>query len=162
MRKMLKKFILPILLSCASPLFAQWQIPDFQFEHVSLEQGVANTLVWCIYQDRKGFLWYGTMYGLVKYNGYEYTTYRHDPADTSSLANDDILSICEDRNNFLWIGTYGGGVNRLDRSTGKFTRYLHNRRQSIADQRAGGRDQQCYFATDNFRTAPALVGTRSA
>ncbi len=106
------------------------QYTDVQFEHVSLEQGVSNTLVWCIYQDRKGFLWYGTMYGLIKYNGYEFTTYRHDPADTTTLSNDDVVSVCEDRRGDLWIGTYGGGLNRLDRTTGKFSRYLQEEQSS--------------------------------
>ena len=132
---------------------AQPQKGDYQFEHMSLEQGVTNTLVWCIYQDRKGFLWYGTMYGLVKYDGYEYIVYRHDPSDTSSIAGDDVLAICEDRNDGLWVGTYGGGASRLDRKTGTFTRYLHTVDvNSLSDNTVWDilvdREGTVWFATD--------------
>ena len=128
------KWLYCILVLIPSTAGAQQHVEDFQFEHMSLEQGVTNTLIWCMYQDRKGFLWYGTMYGLVKYDGYEYTTYRHNPSDTSTIADDDVISIREDRNNSLWVGTFSGGVSRLDRATGTFSRYLHSKDEnSLAD-----------------------------
>lgn len=101
------------------------QESSYRIEPVSLEQGVSHNLIYCIHQDRSGFLWLGTMFGLVKYDGYTYTTYRHDPLDSNSLSNDDILAIHEDEQENLWIGTYGGGLNRLDRATGKIVRYVH-------------------------------------
>jgi hypothetical protein len=113
-----------ILLHEAGGLHAQNQ--EYKFERLSLEQGVSHNLISCIHQERLGFLWFGTMYGLIKYDGYTYTTYRHDPLDSNSLSNDDIIALHEDREGNLWIGTYGGGLNKLDRATGKFTRYIHD------------------------------------
>lgn len=96
----------------------------YRFERVSLEQGVSHNLVYAILQDKKGFLWFGTMFGLVRYDGYTYTVFRHDPDDSTSLSNDDITAIFEDHKGFLWVGTYGGGLNKLDRTSGRFVRYL--------------------------------------
>lgn len=93
-------------------------------EHISADNGFSSNLIYCIKQDSKGFLWFGTMYGLVRFDGTEYKTYRFDPLDTNSISNDDVISIIEDKDENLWIGTYNGGLNKFDRRTGKFKRYL--------------------------------------
>jgi ligand-binding sensor domain-containing protein/signal transduction histidine kinase len=98
--------------------------PTLEFEHVSLEEGVSHHLIFCLHQDRIGFLWLGTMYGLARFDGRRWVVYRHDPDDAASLSLDDIVCIDEDSEGDLWIGTYGGGVNRLDRATGRFARFL--------------------------------------
>ncbi len=98
--------------------------PALEFELVSLDEGVSHNLVYTLHQDATGFLWLGTLYGLVRFDGQEYRTFRHDPRDTTSLANDDVVCICEVEGGDLWIGTYGGGVNRYDRGAGKFERFL--------------------------------------
>ncbi len=102
------------------------QINDMKFEHLSLEQGIAHNMIYDIYQDHEGFLWFGTMYGLIKYDGKSYKIYRNDPSDPGSISFDDVLCIYEDSDEHLWIGTWGGGLNRFDRQTEKFIRYEHN------------------------------------
>ncbi|HMQ69782.1 MAG TPA: two-component regulator propeller domain-containing protein [Ignavibacteria bacterium] len=96
-------------------------------EKVSQDIGISGDLVYCMYQDSKGFIWFGTMFGLVRYDGNEYKTFRYDPLDSNSLSNDDIISIFEDKDGNIWCGTYFGGLNRYDRSSGKFSRYLHSK-----------------------------------
>ncbi|HMS64672.1 MAG TPA: two-component regulator propeller domain-containing protein [Ignavibacteria bacterium] len=93
-------------------------------EHISNDLGISGDLVYCIKQDSKGFIWFGTMFGLVRYDGNDYKIYRYDPLDSNSLSNDDVISIFEDKNNDLWIGTYNGGLNKFDRHSGKFKRFL--------------------------------------
>ena len=107
---------------------------------MSLEEGVSHNLIFCMHQDRLGFLWFGTMYGLVRHDGRSWLSYRHDPHDPTSLSNDDIVCLAEDAAGDLWIGTFGGGLNHLDRATGEFRRYLprgpdatHRKRAMIWD-----------------------------
>ncbi len=102
------------------------QEPPYRIEHVSIEQGVPHNYIQCMLQDRNGFMWFGTLLGLVRFDGYTYKTYRHDPRDPFSLSNDDIAALYEDADQNLWIGTYQGGLNKFDPRQGKFTRYLHN------------------------------------
>ncbi len=97
-----------------------------EFEKLSLEKGVPLNLTYCMIQDRKGFLWFGTMYGLVKYDGREYTVYKNDPDDSTSISFDDIISLYEDKDGNIWVGTWGGGLNKLNPLTGNFKRYLYN------------------------------------
>ena len=49
-----------------------------------------------------------------------------DPFDHFSISNNDVYSIFQDHTGALWVGTYGGGLNKFDTKTEKFTRYQHN------------------------------------
>jgi ligand-binding sensor domain-containing protein/signal transduction histidine kinase len=97
-----------------------------RFEHLSLEQGLSQSSVFCMLQDSRGFLWICTQDGLNKYDGYDVTVYRPIPGDAQSLSDSYILSLHEDRDRKLWIGTYGRGLNRLDLDTGQITRLPFN------------------------------------
>lgn len=95
------------------------------FKRISVENGLSNASVISIFQDSKGFIWFGTMDGLNQYDGYEFTIYKKTPGDTLSLSDNRVEEIFEDSNNNLWIGT-SNGLNLFDREHGKFTRFLHN------------------------------------
>ncbi len=71
-------------------------------------------------------MWFGAEDGLNKYDGYSFTIYRHEPDHPHSLSHDHILTIYEDRLGVLWVGTLGGGLNRFDRNSNRFTRYQHH------------------------------------
>ncbi len=101
------------------------QAPKLQFRHISNEQGLSNSTVEAIYQDSKGFIWFGTRDGLNRYDGLEINVYKNNPADSSSLSESYIRYIYEDREHRLWVGTING-LNRLDREKNNFTRYKHN------------------------------------
>lgn len=113
-----------LLASAGRPAFAG-DSGDLRIEPLPIDAGVSHNLVYCMLQDRDGLMWFGTMYGLVKYDGVRYTTYRHDPNDPNSLSYDDIIALYQDSAGDLWIGTWGGGLNKFDLLSGRFTRYLH-------------------------------------
>ncbi len=95
---------------------------DLYFERISLEQGLSQSTVNAIVQDQRGYMWFGTLNGLNKYDGYTFTDFRHIANDTSSLSNDQIYAIAEDSFGDLWIGT-SYGLNRFDRKSQNFVRY---------------------------------------
>lgn len=118
-------FLISVLLTVNSPVLNSQSINESKkVERISLEQGFSNDLVFCIYQDSRGFIWFGTMFGLVRYDGVNYKTYRYDPIDANTLSNDDVISIFEDRDSNMWFGTYNGGLNKYERNRGKFIRYV--------------------------------------
>lgn len=96
------------------------------FEHISTEQGLSQSSVSSFVQDEKGFLWIATQDGLNKYDGYNFTTYRHNPSDPTSLPDSHIRTLYKDKTGVLWVGTYNGGLNRFDRETGTFIHYRHD------------------------------------
>ncbi len=65
--------------------------------------GLANNSVRCAYQDSKGFIWFGTLNGLSRYDGNSFRNYYPQPGDSLSLVDHRIFSIEEDPNGFLWI-----------------------------------------------------------
>ncbi|MCK5146146.1 PAS domain-containing protein, partial [bacterium] len=97
---------------------------ESRFVRISLEQGLSQVSVYCIMQDTRGFMWFGTEEGLNKYDGYDFTIYRHDPDDINSLTSNYLLSLFEDSEGYLWIGTRGG-LNRFDSKAEKFTRFQY-------------------------------------
>jgi ligand-binding sensor domain-containing protein/signal transduction histidine kinase len=101
-----------------------------RFDHLSIEQGLSQSSVHVIFQDRRGFLWFGTEDGLNRYDGYSFKVYKPDPDVPNSLSDRWITSIVEDREGYLWIGTRLGGLNRYDPRTEEFIRFLSNDRNS--------------------------------
>lgn len=106
------------------PIVVNSQENDFHFKHLSTANGLSNSSVIAIEQDRQGQIWLGTRNGLNKYNGNEFVVYRNNPNDTNSISNSDILSILEDSDGYIWVGTYNG-LNRYDPVKNIFKNYLH-------------------------------------
>ncbi|MGI9543999.1 MAG: two-component regulator propeller domain-containing protein, partial [Cyclobacteriaceae bacterium] len=97
-----------------------------KFEQLTMEQGLSQTSVACILQDKRGFMWFGTEDGLNKYDGYQFKVYRHIPGDTLSLGGNVITSMIEDVNGYLWIGT-GNGLSKYDPTTDSFRQYRNQK-----------------------------------
>jgi PAS domain S-box-containing protein len=75
-----------------------------------------------------GLFWFGSLQGLVRFDPSTRTFghYRNAPGDPTTLGNDVVRSILPDPRDperILWVGTAGGGLNRFDRGTERFTRY---------------------------------------
>jgi ligand-binding sensor domain-containing protein/signal transduction histidine kinase len=95
------------------------------FDRVTTADGPSRGTIYSILQDTQGFLWLGTATGLLRYDGYTFKRYTHNPFDSTSLSGDFIWSVCEDSSGDLWIGTSGRGLNRYVRSEERFIRYTH-------------------------------------
>jgi PAS domain S-box-containing protein len=92
------------------------------FRRLTPEQGLPAAVVHAIYQDRRGFIWFGTGDGLVRYDGSELRLFRHDGGNPHSLPGDVVFDIDEDANADLWVGT-DAGLSRWERATERFTTY---------------------------------------
>src|SRR5574344_1418541 len=69
---------------------------------------LSSNLITCICQDKAGYPWIGTVYGLNKFDGYRFTTYLHDDADTTTVHDNSITSLFVDRNGNLIVGSSQG------------------------------------------------------
>jgi ligand-binding sensor domain-containing protein/DNA-binding CsgD family transcriptional regulator len=99
---------------------------EITFEHLSVEDGLSQSSVYCILQDKKGFMWFGTFFGLDRYDGRTFTNYMNDLALPGSSVPMSLRSICEDNSGTLWFGTRAEGLCKFDRKTETFTVYKHN------------------------------------
>ena len=76
---MKKIFLLAWLLIFIPAVNAQQA--QYHFDHLSLEEGITHNLTYSILQDSKGFMWFGTFYGLIRHDGREYKNFKHIPFD---------------------------------------------------------------------------------
>ena len=95
----------------------------YNFEHISIPDGLSNAQVWDIVQDKYGFLWIATADGLNQYDGYSFKIYKNDPGDPKSLSNNFVYSLMIDKDENLWVGTTGG-LSKYDRANETFENYL--------------------------------------
>lgn len=100
---------------------------NIRFRHLTIEDGLSQSSVNCILLDSKGFLWFGTEEGLNRFDGYTMVHYKTDPDDPHSISHSWVYSLIEDHLGNIWAGTRTGGLNRYDRKTDRFIRYLPNR-----------------------------------
>lgn len=126
--------ILFFLIMLASQGYSQQYI----FTNYSINEGLSQSVVNCVFQDSKGYIWIGTQNGLNRFNGETFDIYSYNPADTGSISNNWIYAIAEDKKGDLWIGTKGG-LNKYLQSKNNFQRiayqtgYKHDVTQYIYD-----------------------------
>ena len=89
-------------------------------KYLGIENGLSNNYVTSIYQDEKGFMWFGTYDGLNRYDGYNFTTYRHLIGDSTSLCDNSINCIMTDAAHHVLIGTHNG-LSMYDAGTQTFS-----------------------------------------
>lgn len=85
-----------------------------------------NKIISSIFKDNKGNFWVGTDGGgifLFDSNKKLIETFKNNPADNKSLANDAIHCIFQDSKNRIWIGMFKGGLNMYDANHHQFVRY---------------------------------------
>jgi signal transduction histidine kinase/ligand-binding sensor domain-containing protein/DNA-binding NarL/FixJ family response regulator len=86
-----------------------------------------------IYEEDDISLWVGTHVGLNLLNKYTKNITRFYPNDKipTSLSFGQISSILRERSGTLWVTTYGGGINKVNRTTYPFTQYnFHSWRET--------------------------------
>ncbi len=113
--------LVSLILMTAADAFCQ----DATFEHLDVQDGLAANIVYVMHQDSRGFLWFGTVFGLSRFDGHEFKTFRHDPSDPTSIGDNRIYEIVGDDDGILWIGTENG-LNRFDPDTELFRVYQHD------------------------------------
>jgi diguanylate cyclase (GGDEF)-like protein len=99
---------------------------SLRFRHITLEDGLAQSSVQAITQDRQGYMWFGTEDGLQRYDGYDFQTFHHDPEQPGSLADDYVTALAVGVHDELWIGTGEQGLDLLEPGGTRFIHYQHD------------------------------------
>ncbi len=109
------------VLAIPSPVLSQTQ--HLRFNHLTVADGLSQSDVHCLLQDRNGFMWLGTADGLNRFDGYESRIFRHETDNPKSLSGNRVFSLHEDGQGRIWVGTEADGVSRYDPSTETFERF---------------------------------------
>ncbi|KAA6330868.1 Sensor histidine kinase TodS [termite gut metagenome] len=110
-------FFLPFLRLQAQEAIA------WRFDRFTQEDGLSNNQVHCIFQDSQGWMWFGTTYGLNRFDGRNFKIFKNDASDTLSLSTNLVRDIFEDSRGMLWVGLEYGGLCRYDWNKEVFLRY---------------------------------------
>ncbi len=103
------------------------QMINSTFERIEKKDGLSQSTVNYMIQDKKGFMWFATYGGINKYDGYTFKTYSHDDNDSSSISDNGATYLFEDKDGFIWVTNNANeGLCKLDPETDKFIRYKHN------------------------------------
>ena len=118
------KLLLPliVLLVFSSHLFSQKA--NIKFDRITINDGLSLSSVYCIFQDSKGFMWFGTEDGLNKYDGHNFSVYRPDPFNANSLSYRWTEHIFEDSYGIIWLGSKGG-LSAFDPEREIFQQFRH-------------------------------------
>lgn len=96
--------------------------PKLNIKNISLPEGLSNSDVYDIIQDKYGFLWVATQDGLNRYDGYNFKIFKSVPGNPNSLIDNRVWAVEEDKSGNLWIATHGG-ASFYNRMQNKFTQY---------------------------------------
>jgi diguanylate cyclase (GGDEF)-like protein len=109
------------------------------FRPLSIPDDVPAHLCSAIAQDARGFLWFGTQGGLVRYDGYDWRVFRANASDPSALAGNYVRALLAARDGRLWVGTFSGGLSLFDPKTENFTRFqvAYDRVEGLAEDGRG-------------------------
>jgi ligand-binding sensor domain-containing protein/signal transduction histidine kinase len=95
---------------------------DIRFLPLSGLESLSQSRVTHIVQDDQGFMWFGTQYGVDRYDAYQFKVFKNDPGQPSSLCGVYMLSLFKDRSGTLWMGCENG-LDRFDPSSETFIHY---------------------------------------
>ena len=108
---------------------------------------LSSSLINCMVQDKYGYIWVGTEYGLSKFDGYRFTNYLHNEEDTTSITDNIISDLLVDKKGNLWIGC-AKGLMRYNYEKNNFSRL----------QFPDGRKPRIYSMVESHR-GDILLGT---
>ncbi len=106
---------------CSSLLSAQQQMGSFMA--YGPEVKYFSNLNYRVYESKNGYLWFGTLNGLVRFDGKRYKNYFSNPSNPNSPSDNVIFDITEDKFGNLWFAGFYHGLTKYNQRTGRFTKY---------------------------------------
>ena len=79
---------------------------NYNFSRIDNSIGLSNNQIECSFKDSRGFMWFGTNFGLNRWDGHEVKIYKSIKNDSTSISYNAIHDIEEDENRNLWIRVY--------------------------------------------------------
>lgn len=112
-------FLFILLISICTFCSAQ---KNYRFETITVDDGLSQSGVLCMVQDKLGYLWIGTQDGLNRYDGYSFKVFRNKEGDSTSLPKNFISNVFLDHEKNLWVATFGY-LSKYNAATGGFKNY---------------------------------------
>ncbi len=115
----MKSLLVALIFFAALPVFSQHEV---RFERISVEDGLSQSSVKSLVQDKYGYLWVATLDGLNKYDGNKFYTFQHDSKNLNTIPRNDIHRLFIDKTQNLWVST-SGNLSRFVSEKNSFVNY---------------------------------------
>lgn len=112
--------------------------------HFTVDDGLSQNMVYCIYQDSRGYMWFGTQDGLNRFDGHNFTIYDKDLSDARSVGSKGFFSITEYTDGKIWFATTDG-VKIYDPERDEFAPFVS---RTIGGESVTGQVRDLYVADD--------------
>ncbi|MDE3144585.1 MAG: hybrid sensor histidine kinase/response regulator, partial [Bacteroidota bacterium] len=96
------------------------QQSQYSFRRIDISNGLSHNQINTIFEDSRGFMWFGTISGLNRYDGHSFKIFRNDPKDPFTLKDNYVTKICELPDNNLWVKSVEGNNCIYDITKDKF------------------------------------------
>lgn len=123
---------IPILFTVLFFFICRAHAQQVLFRNYSVMDGLVSNTVWCIGQDKKGYMWFGTKNGISRFDGYQFKAYQLNKKNHGSLGNNFVFDIEEFDSKTFWIATQGG-IYILDLIRENFSKFPQTGDESIYD-----------------------------
>ncbi|CAM4055972.1 two-component regulator propeller domain-containing protein [Pseudoalteromonas byunsanensis] len=114
-------------------------------EHISAYNGLSNPQIYAVARDPQGFMWFASADGVMRYDGYQFVTYKNEPSRPDSLSANSVATILFDSQGRMWAGTWGGGLNLLQGEQ-SFVHFRHDPKR--ADSLGSDKIQSLFESQD--------------
>ncbi len=106
---------------------ARSQSINSTFDRITIKDGLSQSTVNWITQDKDGFMWFATYGGLNRYDGHNFTIFQYNENDSTGLSNNTIETLLQDKEGNIWVVFNGAsGLDRFNSETGKFQHFKHD------------------------------------
>lgn len=124
----LKNIVICLFLLSIGTNSAFSEVPEqINFSYISINEGLSQSTVFSIDQDKQGNMWFATYDGVNKYDGYSFTVYQHNEDDPNSIANDISRIVKTDSQGRVWIGTRDG-LSCYNEEKDKFYNFIYEKK----------------------------------
>jgi len=115
-RRLIPVIIVALTALCGHVLSGQ----GYVLTYYNSKTGIGHDNVRTIVADSSGFIWMATWDGLTRFDGTDFVSYFHDPADSTSLPYFSVSHVVVDIEDNLWVSTDNGILSLFDRATEEF------------------------------------------
>jgi signal transduction histidine kinase/ligand-binding sensor domain-containing protein/DNA-binding response OmpR family regulator len=112
--------LLLMLFVLVKPAFCQSY--PYRFNYLTVDEGLSHTDANDIAQDKQGYIWIATYFGLDRFDGYEIKKFYNSNEPLNNAYKNRIVSICPDDNGNIWLSSEGG-LQCFDSKTEKYIDY---------------------------------------
>ena len=133
------------ILLFANASFAQSD--HYEVERISQDKDLSQAFISCIAEDKDGFIWVGTKFGINRFDGFQFKSYFFRSGDKHSIPNNAIQAVYKDNADRLWVGT-DDGIAFYDPVYDDFIRLNNNKLRFPV--RSFFEDNNCFIDNSNL------------